>query len=56
MILLTIMLIVLSLVAAVALTVLGVVGGATLTIFGDLIVFGLIMFAIVKLIKAFKKK
>ena len=56
MILFTIMLIALGLVAAVALTILGVVGSATLAVFGDLIVFGVIMFAIVKIIKALKKK
>lgn len=56
MILFCIMLFVLALVAAVVLTILGVVGGAAIAVFGDLIVFGLIMYAVVKLIKFFRKK
>lgn len=56
MILFFILLIVLAVLAAVVLTILGVVGGAALAVFGDLIVFGLIIYAIVKLVKLFKKK
>ena len=56
MILFTILLIVLSVVAAVALTIAGVMSGAALVVFGDLFVFGFIVWAIIKFIKALRKK
>ena len=56
MILLTILLITLIAIAAVVLTITGVIGGAALALFGDLIVFVLIMWAIIKLIQTLRKK
>ena len=56
MILFTILLIVAIAIAAVILTATGVLGGALLAVFGDLIVFLLIMMGIIKLIKFIRKK
>lgn len=56
MILFTILLIVAIAIAAVVLTCTGVLGGALLAVFGDLIVFVLIMMGIIKLIKFIRKK
>lgn len=56
MVMFTILLIALALVAAIALTIVGVVGGTAVALFGDLFVFGIIVWAIIKLIKAFRKR
>lgn len=56
MILLTILLIALISVAVTVLTITGVIGGALLAVFGDLIVFAIAMWAIVRLIKVIRKK
>ena len=53
MILFTILLMALAVVATIVLTITGVVGGATLLVFGDVIVFVLIIMLIARL---FKKK
>ena len=55
MILLTILLTALAIVAAILLTFTGVIGGATLLVFGDVLVFVLIIMLIVKLFKRKKK-
>jgi hypothetical protein len=54
MILFTILTLALALVAAFVLTILGVVGGATLAVFGDLIVCVMIIVLIVKLVRKLK--
>ncbi len=51
MILFTILMTVIALIAAVLLTFTGVIGGATLLVFGDVIVFVVIMALLVKLLK-----
>ena len=55
MILFTIVLMALALLAVIALTITGVVGGATLLVFGDVIVFVFIIMLIAKLFKRKKK-
>lgn len=42
--------------AIIAIVLVGTIGGATLVVFGDVIVFALIMWAIIKLIFRKKKK
>ena len=54
MIIFTILLTVMIIAAVIAIVVAGTIGGATLVVFGDVIVFGLILWLIVKFI--FKKK
>lgn len=56
MIIFTILLTILAVLAAVALTFIGIMGGAALAIFGDLIVFGFIVWLIIKFIKAIRKR
>lgn len=56
MILFTILLIVLAVVATIVLTVIGLIGGAALALFGDLFVFALIVYLVIKLIKLFKRR
>lgn len=56
MILFTILLVVLAVIAAIVLAVIGVIGGATAVIFGDIIVFALIVVLIVKFFKWMKKR
>lgn len=55
MILFTILLIALGILAAIVLAITGVIGGATLLVFGDVIIFVAIMVLIIKLIKKMKK-
>ena len=53
----TIVLLTLAILAvAVLLSVIGVTGGVLLVLFGDIIVFAVIVWLIVKIIKFFKKK
>lgn len=54
MILFTILLTVVIIAAVIAIVVAGTIGGATLVVFGDVIIFGLILWFIINLI--FKKK
>jgi Na+-driven multidrug efflux pump len=54
MILFTILLIVLAVLAVILLVSTGVIGAAAAIVFGDLIVFGIIMWAIIR--RLFKKK
>lgn len=54
MILFTLLAIAIVIAAIIAIVVAGVFGGATLVIFGDVIVFGLILWAIIKL--CFRKR
>lgn len=56
MILLTILLVTLIFAAVAVFTITGVIGGALLAVFGDLIVFAIAMWAILRLIKAIRKK
>lgn len=56
MILFTILLITTILAIAAVLTITGVLGGALLALFGDLIVFILMVWALIKLIKIIRKK
>lgn len=51
-----ILLVTLVTIAAVVLTITGVIGAAVLALFGDLIVFVLIMWAVIKLIQFIRKK
>ena len=55
MILFTILVITLAVMAAIVLTITGVIGGATLLVFGDVIVFVAILALIIKIIKKMKK-
>lgn len=55
MILLTILLVILAAIAAIVLSVIGVIGGATIAIFGDIIVFALVVVLIVKIFKKLRK-
>lgn len=54
MILFTLLTIAIVIAAIIAIVAAGIFGGATLVIFGDVIIFGLIMWAIIKLI--FRKR
>lgn len=56
MILFTILLLALTMVAAIVLTFTGVIGGAALVVFGDVIACVLIIMLIIKAIKKIKKK
>lgn len=56
MILFTLITIALIIAAIIAVVTVGVFGGATLVLFGDVIVFGLIMWGIIKLVFRKKKK
>lgn len=56
MILFTLITIALIIAAVIAVVTIGVFGGATLVMFGDVIVFGIIVWGIVKLIFRKKKK
>jgi hypothetical protein len=56
MVLLTILAILIVIVAIIAISFVGIFGGTLLLVFGDLIVFGLIVYGLVKLFSRNKKK
>ena len=56
MIITTILVLAAIIIAAVVLAMIGTIGAGLLVIFGDVIVFGLILWVIVKIAKLFKRK